>query len=272
MGGDDHQRERLIINGLIQLSRNGPTIGLETVSLATAASAAGMPVSEASSMWGDGDLTEEQAQRRFRDAVAVRVLSRQPAADDEGQMGSTAVPETIESLAAAAGDMPPVEDMSPDERARWLRRLYRAGTDANLELTDSMVWRSLEPLASTVLANPGAHPVLYEAWRQGDLETSGRYLNVISTMASVFGMRLRYCYTGEQFATALTGLSQGLLPRVGRVDESHEVDRATGLDGEMERWSLFAVCVEALIHQFFEPEVPGSVATEHEDGPRGGVG
>ena len=90
-----------------------------------------------------------------------------------------------------------------------------------------MVWRSLEPLASTVLANPGAHPVLYEAWRQGNLATSGRCLNVISTMASVSGMRLRHRYTGEQFATAFTGLSRGLLPGVGRDDESHEFDRAT---------------------------------------------
>lgn len=268
-GDADHHRDRLLVRGLVQLAARGVSVGLDTISLSEAAASSGIAFDDAVALY-DGEVGGDpsSAEQSFRHAVAARVLARQPAPDEESTMGSTALEETITAVASVAGTMPPVEDLDAEERGRWLQRLYRAGADANLALADdSVLWRSFAVLTTTVLAQPDLAPGLYEAWRRGDAETSARYYNVISTLASMFGMRLRYCYTGEQFSVALTSISEGFLLRARLEPERHEVERFTGPDGEAETWTLFAVCVEALMRQFFEPVEPGSVSVDHEARP-----
>ena len=164
--------------------------------------------------------------------------------------------------------MPDLATLTPAERGDWLRRIYRAGTDANLALADdSLLWRSYVALGTVALSQPSASAALRAAWEKGDESTATRYLNIYSVLASMFGLRLRYCYTWPQFTTAVSAVSEGLMIRSNVSEEVRETERLTGPDGEVERWTLFAVCFEALIRQFFEPDGSGIVTDiEHETG------
>jgi hypothetical protein len=88
-----------------------------------------------------------------------------------------------------------------------------------------------------------------------------RYKDLYSAMAEMFGFRLRYCYTWEQFDTASGALAEGLSIRSGVNAHVTGIRRATGPGGEVQDWTLFAVCFEALLRQFFEP-IPGVPETD----------
>ena len=263
----EHAREQLIRHGLAQIAEFGVAIKLDTVSLASAAEASRLSLAEATELWrgADGDLEPEE---RYREAVAARVLEEQPAMGDDGSDAS-ALTETLLAVSAMIESMPDLATLSPAERGDWLRRIYRAGTDANLAFADdSLLWRSYVAIGTVALSQPSASAALQAAWVKGDEHTATRYLNVYSVLASMFGLRLRYCYTWPQFTTAVSALSEGLMIRSNVREDVRVMDRFTGPDGEAERWTLFAVCFEALTRQFFEPDDSGIVTDiEHEPGP-----
>lgn len=260
----EQRREELVMHGLAQIAAEGVSIRLDTVSLAEAARAHGMTLADAESLWPGGDDPEA----RYREAVAVRVLEEQPAIGDAGGFEGTALTETLVAVSALVEEMPDLTTLSAAERGRWLQRIYRAGTDANLSLADeSLLWRSYVAISTVALSQPSASEALRAAWVKGDESTATRYLNVYSVLASMFGLRLRYCYTWPQFTTAVSAVSEGLMIRSNVREEVRVLERATGADGELERWTLFAVCFEALVKQFFESdETEIEVDLGHEAG------
>ncbi|MEM9464419.1 MAG: hypothetical protein AAGA90_03555 [Actinomycetota bacterium] len=262
----EQSREQLIRHGLAQVAEAGVSIRLDTVSLAAAAGASQMTTADASALWAGGDDIDPE--ERFREAVAVRVLEEQPAVGDAGIDGS-ALTETLLAVSGMIETMPDLATLSPLERGDWLRRIYRAGTDANLALADdSLLWHSYVAIGTVALSQPSASEALRAAWVKGDETTATRYLNIYSVLASMFGLRLRYCYSWPQFTTAVSAVSEGLMIRSNVREEVRVMERNTGPDGEAERWTLFAVCFEALIRQFFEPDGSGLLTDiTHETGP-----
>jgi hypothetical protein len=70
----------------------------------------------------------------------------------------------------------------------------------------------------------------------------------------LFGVRIRRPWTMRHFTLAVTAYSEGCSLRT-RIEESTEmIVRPTGPDGEDQEWTLFAIGLEALVHQFFEPD------------------
>ncbi|MEO0493839.1 MAG: hypothetical protein AAF081_10530 [Actinomycetota bacterium] len=264
----EQAREKLLAHGLAQISESGVEVRLGTVSLVDAAAAVGMSIAEAETLWRDGD--ELDPEEVYREAVAVRVLQEQPAIGDSGAVEGTALTETLVAISTIVESMPDLTTLDPAERGHWLRQIYRAGTDANLAFADeSLLWRSYVAIGTVALSQPSASAALQAAWVKSDESTATRYLNVYSVLASMFGLRLRYCYTWPQFTTAVSALSEGLMIRSNVREEVRVLERNTGPDEEAERWSLFAVCFEALVQQFFESDESAiEVDLHHEGGPR----
>ena len=113
----------------------------------------------------------------------------------------------------------------------------------------------------------GSSGELRAAWDEGEQRLIDRYKELYMTMAAMFGFRMRYCYTWEQFDTAAGAIAEGIALRVPISPHVTGIMRNTGPDGTEQEWTLFAVCFEALLRQFFEPD-PDSPLTsiDHEVG------
>lgn len=256
----EHRREDMLSYGLTRIAERGVEIRLDTVSIEAAAMALGMSLEDAEALFPGPSGDPES---RFREAIAVRVLEEQPAVGDDGTFDGTALTETLVAVSTMIEDMPELAGLSAAERGYWLRQIYRAGTDANLALAgDSLLWRSYVAIGTVALSQPSASDALRAAWAKGHETSTTRYLNVYSVLASMFGLRLRYSYTWPQFTTAVSALSEGLMIRSNVRDDMRIIERRSGPDDESERWSLFAVCFEALVNQFFEPDPDAEIVTD----------
>jgi hypothetical protein len=77
---------------------------------------------------------------------------------------------------------------------------------------------------------------------------------VLGRVTQILGLRLRRPWTIRQFTMAVTAYSEGCSLR-RRIDGRVEgIVRATGPNGEDQEWTLFGVGLEALVHQFYEPD------------------
>lgn len=261
----ERQREEMLSYGLARIAERGVEIRLDTISLREVATGLDMSVEDAEALWPG---QEGDPESRFREAVAVRVLEEQPAVGDGGAFDGTALTETLVAVSSVMEDMPDLSGLTPEQRGDWLRKIFKAGTDANLAMAeDSLLWRSYVAIGTVALSQPSASASLQAAWVKGDEATATRYLNVYSVLASMFGLRLRYCYTWPQFTTAVSAVSEGLMIRSNVREEVRVLERDTGPDGDTERWTLFAVCFEALVNQFFERDPASEIETRlgHED-------
>jgi hypothetical protein len=146
---------------------------------------------------------------------------------------------------------------TPDARSRALREICRVGGNAtNAAIHDSPNW----PLWITVvsMATATATP---EQQQRIKLALINSYKSVyqdrttiFEAMMPVFGMRLRPPWSVEQFTVAVTAFSEGCSIRQHITEETETIHRPTGPDGEDQEWSLLSVGIEALVHQFFEPD------------------
>lgn len=113
---------------------------------------------------------------------------------------------------------------------------------------------------------PAASARLAESLRsgyQGMLRSLERHVVPLVGWA---GLRLRSPYTRRDLATALAVCMEGwaLGVRVGDPVTA-ELCRPTGPDGAIQRWSVQAVVLEALAHQFLEADPTGPVTAEADN-------
>ena len=73
-------------------------------------------------------------------------------------------------------------------------------------------------------------------------------------LIAFLGLRLRAPRTMLQFAQAVTSLSEGDSLRRHVVREIVALDLPSGPRGADQEWTLYAVTLEALALQFFEPD------------------
>ena len=147
-------------------------------------------------------------------------------------------------------------DVSTAE-ARWrsASELCRLAGGANADaLRTSANWTSwIGVWALATAVDPYVYRGRIEAALVEGYELFTKQLEEIyAGMADLLGMRLREQLTMRQFTISVEGLAEGCALR-NRVDHS-DMDgilRPTGLHGELQEWTLFAVGLEGLVRQFF---------------------
>jgi hypothetical protein len=177
--------------------------------------------------------------------------------------GNTEIDQTLEATVSVFDDL----DLStPDERWATMRELCRVAGGATIEsLRQSPNWPSWIGVwaVATVDNHPDQRQRIDAALLDGYEVTSGRFEESYLAVAGLLGFRLREGLTIRQFAIAVGALAEGCALR-NRVDafNMEGIIRPTGKDGRKEEWTLFAIGLEALVHQFLELdtewESPGS--------------
>jgi hypothetical protein len=242
--------------GLRILASQGLSIGLDSIKFDDVIQEASAPRASAYRAWSDPDRPEGP-QVLFQDALAAKLLREQPgdAADPNSEGALNATMESVTQI--LENELPAdLAALTAEKRGWWLRRMYRVGSNANQGVMDSSrLWATYMAVASSLasMSRDQIPPDILDAWQNGEDLLAARYKDLYSTMATMFGFRLRYCYTWEQFDVVAAALAEGLAMRA-RVNRHAWVSRQTGPGGEAEDWSLFAIAFEGLIRQFFEPD------------------
>lgn len=167
--------------------------------------------------------------------------------------GHVELDRTVEALLPFFEEM----DVSTAE-ARWrsASELCRLAGGANADaLRTSANWTSwIGVWALATAGDPYVYRGRIEAALVEGYELFTKQLEEIyAGMADLLGMRLREQLTMRQFTISVEGLAEGCALR-NRVDHS-DMDgilRPTGLHGELQEWTLFAVGLEGLVRQFFD--------------------
>ena len=157
-------------------------------------------------------------------------------------------------------------DLSSVE-ARWdtMREVCRVGGAANmtalLESPNWPSWIGVWTLSTTGELAEDRTPIdaaLLEGYESFTAHFEQAYL----ALAERLGFRLRENLTIRQFTISVGALAEGCTLR-GRVDEDsmHGIKRRTGPGGAEQEWSLLGISLEALVHQFFEPDPGFSAGT-----------
>jgi hypothetical protein len=121
------------------------------------------------------------------------------------------------------------------------------------ESTSWSLWISVVALASGS-TDPGQQQRIKDALTGSYDASSSFWHDTLGALASSFGLRFRPQYTLQQFVMAVTAYSEGCAMRQRTTDHVEYIARPTGPDGTDQEWSLFAVGLEGLVHQFLEPD------------------
>ena len=261
------EREQLLGHGTAQLARDGLEFDLTKLSIETAATACGVDADTARGLFqGQGTAPDVSYGR-----AVVSALIRQQLSD---VVERSVVSEMIEVISRSIDDTA-LDGTIPSERRRGLiQELCKSGAAAALDLPKSSPsWRASVVISSLVFAHPETNRWLVDVWDGHRHDTAPRLENLYAPVASVFGMRLRACYSWEQFLAAISAVGEGLIMRAESLGEAATVERPTGPDGAIEQWPLLAVAGEAMLQQFFEPIDPADASPfAHEPSPGAGRG
>ncbi len=153
---------------------------------------------------------------------------------------------------------------TPEARDRSLLEVCRVGGAANilarLESPDWWLWISVWALAMTdtlvddVDRRVGHQQRIREALLDGYESFTHLWEDAYTGLAALLGMRARAPLTVRQFTVAIGALAEGCSLRQRLDPEMLGILRPTGPNGEDQEWTVFAIGLEALQRQFFEPD------------------
>ena len=149
-------------------------------------------------------------------------------------------------------------DLSTSEsRARLVQQVCRVGGEANAVTTAESpnypLWMHVVATAITTSDTQQRERILL-VLREGYTSFTKMWEESFTALAALLGLRIRPESDMSQIVRVLVGLDQGFSLR-HRINGTIEyVTRPTGPNGENEDWTLFALGLEALVHQFFEPD------------------
>jgi len=148
-------------------------------------------------------------------------------------------------------------------RARSLREVCRIGGGHNilmlLESPNWSLWIAVWSLATADTRPEDEQQDLYRrriraALLEGYDSFTALWEEAYRALAAWVGMRVAPPLTFRQLSVAVGALAEGCSLRQ-RVDGQMEgILRPTGPGGEDQEWTLFAIGLEALLAQFFEPD------------------
>jgi hypothetical protein len=158
----------------------------------------------------------------------------------------------------ALGPLLDEADLSnPKSRARLVQQVCRVGGEANAVTTAESpnypLWMHVVATAITTSHTEQRERILL-VLREGYTSFTKLWEESFAALAALLGLRIRPESEMSQFVKVLVALDQGFSLR-HRIEGTIEyVTRPTGPNGENEDWTLFALGLEALVHQFFEPD------------------
>ena len=156
----------------------------------------------------------------------------------------------------ALGPLLEEADLSkPESRARLVQQVCRVGGEANTittaESPNYPLWMHVVATAITTSDAEQRERILMPL-REGYTSFTKPWEETFAGLATFLGLRIRPESDISQFVKVLVALDQGFALR-HRINGTIEyVTRPTGPNGENEDWTLFALGLEALVHQFFE--------------------
>jgi len=149
-------------------------------------------------------------------------------------------------------------DMStPESRVRVLREICRVEGNASSAAIDRStnwsLWSNVVSM-STSGTNLGVQARIKEALDLGYKAVTRFWSESFTALADLLGLRLLPTWSIDQFSMAAIAYAEGCAFRQLSSDHVECMVRPTGPNGEDQEWSLYAVGMEALVNQFFEPD------------------
>jgi len=179
-------------------------------------------------------------------------------AHDEGR------PETDLTIAAVASVLGGIDLSTVESRARALQEVCRVGgaasSSAIANSSSLSLWISVVAIATST-AVPDERRRIQAALLEGYDTVSKFWEETYAGLAEVLGVRIRPSWTMQQFVMAVTALNEGCSLRERINGNIERITRPTGPNGEDQEWTLFGAGLEALVHQFFEPDPDSSVTS-----------
>lgn len=233
-------RYRLIASARTSLRERGPGCGLDAVTLDDAITDAEVPRGSAYQLWQHEALTPQIA---FRQAVATDILRSY---NDRGRV-------VIEAIKESLDDHNSHLEGTVDERRWAFSQVTRRVVNRSFEqLTSSRGWRVYNALRAAMLGKSTRIPFAIDAIERGERQLVDSLAEVTTTVVDTYGFRLREPFTIEDFVESVLMMTEGSGTRLQSSEYSRVILRPTGIDGEMQEWTLLAVGVEALTQAFFE--------------------
>jgi len=187
-------------------------------------------------------------QAEFQDDLLTVVALAGDAGDEAGATADALLPLLVS-----------IDRSTPQGRMDGLREVCRVGGAASLRaLVDSRQWSLW--VGVWVLSVTGTPSARVDRVRQALVDgyeaTTDLWMGLHGAMIDALGLRLRPPFTLRQFTVSVGALVEGCALRERTERAPATVVRPTGPGGAPQEWTLFGVGLEALAHQYLEPD-PG---------------
>ncbi len=166
-------------------------------------------------------------------------------------------PEVADTVAAVQEVLATVDLSTVEGRRAAMSELCRvAGAASRTALSDSTgwsLWVSTVTIATTTV-NEDQRQRMRVALMEGYESVTEFWAGIYGGLVALLGLRLRAPRTLEQFAIAVSSLTEGDSFRQHVEGRTVTLDLPSGPGGELRTWTLYSVAIEALALQFFEPD------------------
>jgi len=146
---------------------------------------------------------------------------------------------------------------TPESRAGALREVCRVEGNASSTAIDQSknwpLWISVVAMAATT-GKPDLQARIKSALAEGYLSVTKFWSENFIALLGVLGLRNRHPWSMDQFSMAAIAYAEGCALRQLAIGHIEFMMLPTGPNGEKQEWSLYAVGLEALVHQFLEPD------------------
>ena len=161
---------------------------------------------------------------------------------------------TADAIGPLLGDL----DLSTPEARLWAmgeicRLAGRASFDALTVSREWSLWVGVWVLAAS--GAPGSvDPRIRDTLVHGYLASTEQWVAMHGAILGLLGLRPRPPLTLRDFTVSTGALIEGCVLRQVGAEDLPVIVRPTGPGGSPQEWTLFAVGLEALARQFFEPD------------------
>jgi hypothetical protein len=146
---------------------------------------------------------------------------------------------------------------TPESRGRALREVCRVEGNASSTAIDQStnwpLWINVVAMATNT-SKPDIQARIKAALADGYLSVTRFWSENFIALTGVLGVRVRQPWSMDQFSMAAIAYAEGCALRQLASNHIEVVIRPTGANNEDQEWSLFAIGLEALVHQFLEPD------------------
>jgi len=239
----DQTKSQLVEAAIELLRQRGVDIGLGHIPLSDSIARAGVTRSTAYRSLADDELSPQAVLHR---EILRYLLTRY----SKGETMTSLTAEVTTELDRHADRL---ASGQVADRTMAMRCVIRVG--ANTSYTN--VIRSPErAILTSIYGALQSSPDLdwrHRAIAEGEHGLNQLFTELYAGLIELFGYQIKPPFTVNQFAAAAASLVEGIAMRDGFNEHVDAITRPTGVDGEVEEWTLFAVAFESLVVGMFEP-------------------